>query len=150
MPDSRHCSPRPAPAMPRFELRYRPAAVADLEDIYRAVLHVSTSPVVARRYVERIRDRCRRITVLPQGGGLRDDLAPGLRSVPFERRAVIVYRVLGQTVEITNVFHGGRDYTALYRHGVLVPNTFARMGPPPLPGRRLFGAPLQWRTQPSP
>ena len=117
MPGSRHCSPRPAPAMPRFELRYRPAAVADLEDIFRAVLRVSTSPVVARRYVERIRDRCRRIAVLPQGGRLRDDLAPGLRSVPFERRAVIVYRVLGQTVEITNVFHGGRDYAALYRHG---------------------------------
>jgi plasmid stabilization system protein ParE len=42
--------------MPRFELRYRPAALADLEDIFRAVLRVSTSPVVARRYVERIRD----------------------------------------------------------------------------------------------
>ena len=103
--------------MPHFELRYRPAAVADLEDIFRAVLRISTSPVVARRYVERIRDRCRRITRLPQGGRLRDDLAPSLRSVPFERRAVIVYRVVGQTVEITNVFHGGRDYAALYRHG---------------------------------
>jgi len=30
---------------------------------------------------------------------------------------VIVYRVLGQTVEITNVFNGGRDYAALYRRG---------------------------------
>ena len=57
MPGSRLCSPRPSPAMPRFELRYRPAALADLEDIFRAVLRVSTSPVVARRYVERIRDR---------------------------------------------------------------------------------------------
>jgi hypothetical protein len=30
---------------------------------------------------------------------------------------VIVYRVLGQTVEITNLFHGSRDYAALYRRG---------------------------------
>jgi toxin ParE1/3/4 len=117
MPGSRHCSARRAPTMPRFELRYRPAALADLEDIFRAVLRVSASSVVTRRYVERIRDRWRRITLLPQGGRARDDLAPGLHSVPFERRAVIVYRVLGQTVEITNVFHGGRDYAALYRRG---------------------------------
>ena len=56
MSGSRHCSARPAPAMPRFELRYRPAALADLEDIFRAVLRVRASPAVAPRYVERIRD----------------------------------------------------------------------------------------------
>lgn len=38
-----------------------------------------------------------------------------LRSV--ERRAVIVYRIVGETVEITNVFYGGRDDAALYRRG---------------------------------
>ena len=102
-------------AMPRRELRYRPAALADLEDIFRSVLRVSASPIVARRYVERLRDRCRRITLAPQGGRPRDDLGPGLRSVPFERRAVIIYRVLGETVEIVNVFHGRRDYATLYR-----------------------------------
>jgi toxin ParE1/3/4 len=103
--------------MPRVELRWRPAALEDLDAIFRAVLRVSASPIVARRYVERIRERCRRIALLPQGGRPRDDLAAGLRSVPFEHRAVIVYRVLGDTVEITNVFHGGRDYAALYRRG---------------------------------
>jgi hypothetical protein len=41
--------------MPHFERRYRPAALADLEDIFRAVLRASPSKVVARRYVERIR-----------------------------------------------------------------------------------------------
>jgi toxin ParE1/3/4 len=79
------------------------------------VLRVSASPVVARRYVERIRERCRRITILPHAGRPRDDLAPGLRTIPFERRAVIVYRIVGETVEITSIFHGGRDYAALYR-----------------------------------
>ena len=38
--------------MLRFELSYRQAALADLEDIFRVVLRVSTSPVVARRYVK--------------------------------------------------------------------------------------------------
>ena len=117
MPGSRPCSPHPALAMPNFELRYRPAALADLEDMFRGILRVSASPVVARRYVERIRARCRLIPTLPHAGRLRDDLAPGLRTVPFERHVVIVYRVVGGVVEITNIFHVGRDYAALYRRG---------------------------------
>ena len=78
-------------------------------------MRISASPVVARRYVERIRERCRRITLLPQAGRPRDDLAPGLRSVAFERRVVIIYRLTNETVEIINVFHGARDYAAIYR-----------------------------------
>jgi toxin ParE1/3/4 len=103
--------------MPPFELHYRPTALADLEDTFRSVLRVSANPITARRYIARIRERCRRITILPLAGRPRDDLAPGLRTVPFERRIVIVYRVVGETVEVTNVFHGERDYAALYRHG---------------------------------
>jgi toxin ParE1/3/4 len=98
------------------ELRFRPAAVTDLEEIFARALQVSGSRTVARRYIGRIRDRCRRITVLPLAGRPRDDLAPGLRTAPFERHAVIVYRVAADgIVEIVNIFHGGRDYEALYR-----------------------------------
>jgi toxin ParE1/3/4 len=103
----------------RLELRYRPTALTDLEDIFRRILLVSASPVTARRYVERIQARCRLIPTLPLAGRPREDLAPGLRTVAFERRAVIVYRVIGETVEITNIFHGGRDYAALYRRGAI-------------------------------
>ena len=39
----------------------------------------------------------------------------GLRTVPFERSAVIAYRVENDTVEITNIFYGGQDYEALYK-----------------------------------
>ncbi|HTR16716.1 MAG TPA: type II toxin-antitoxin system RelE/ParE family toxin [Acetobacteraceae bacterium] len=99
-----------------YDLRFRPEALDDLEEIARAVRRLSGSREVARRYVGRILDRCRHIATLPQGGRLRDDLAPGLRTVPFERRLVIVYRLTGtNTVEITNVFHGARDYAALCR-----------------------------------
>jgi toxin ParE1/3/4 len=65
--------------------------------------------------VTRIIERCQRIGIVPHGGRSRDDLAAGLRTVPFERRAVIDYRVTDEIVEITNVFYGGRDYEALYR-----------------------------------
>jgi toxin ParE1/3/4 len=101
--------------MRRLEVRYRREALNDLRDIFRLVLRISASRVTAERFVGRIRERCRRIGDVPHGGMARDDLAPGLRTVPFERKAVIAYRVVGELVEITNVFHGGRDYEALYR-----------------------------------
>ena len=52
---------------------------------------------------------------MPRGGRPRDDLEPGLRTVPFERSAVIAYRVESDSVLILNVFYGRRDYEALYR-----------------------------------
>jgi len=52
---------------------------------------------------------------LEHAGRPRDDLLPGLRTVPFERKAVIACRLIEDRVEITNLFYGGRDYEALYR-----------------------------------
>ena len=99
-----------------YELRFRPEALADLEYIARAVRRVSGSAEVGRFYIARILERCRHVATLPHAGCPRDDLAPGLRSVPFERRLVIISR-LGEPddVELTNVFYRGRDYAALYR-----------------------------------
>jgi toxin ParE1/3/4 len=100
--------------MQRLEVFFRPEAIADLQDIYRVIYRVSQSDVTATRFVERIMARARRVGDAPRGGRPRDDLSPGLRTVPFERTAVIAYRV-GDVVEITNVFYGGRDYESLYR-----------------------------------
>jgi plasmid stabilization system protein ParE len=44
--------------MPRVELRWRPAALEDLDAIFRAVLRVSASPIVARRYVAQTQHSC--------------------------------------------------------------------------------------------
>ena len=101
--------------MRRLKVRYRPEALADLEDIFRAVLRKSASQVTAERFVGRIRERCHRIGNVPRGGRARDDLEPDLRTVPFEHSAVIAYKVETDCVRITNVFYGRRDYEALYR-----------------------------------
>jgi toxin ParE1/3/4 len=100
--------------MRRLKVQFRPEAVADLDEIFNAVLRISKNPITAERLIGRILARCGRIGNAPHGGRPRDDLEPGLRTVPFERRAVIAYRVTS-VVEITNVFYGGRDYEALYR-----------------------------------
>ncbi|MBY5624616.1 type II toxin-antitoxin system RelE/ParE family toxin [Rhizobium leguminosarum] len=72
--------------------------------------------VIANGFVKRVMTRCRKIGDAPNGGRPRDDLAPGLRTVPFEHSAVIAYHVT-DAVEIVNVFYGGRDYEALFRAG---------------------------------
>ena len=48
-------------------------------------------------------------------GRPRDDLKVGLRTVPFERKAVIAYRVEADCVRISSIFYGGGDFEALYR-----------------------------------
>lgn len=110
MPGWKSCS-----LMQEIEVVYRPEAIDDLESIYRFILQLSRDPNVARAYTSRIRERCRRIGSVPHGGTPRDDLASGIRTVAFERRAVIAYQLSGEQVEITNIFYGGRDFEALYR-----------------------------------
>jgi len=85
--------------MRRVDVVYRPEAIADLQDIFRHIAERSQSETMAERFVSRIMNRCRRIGDVPYGGRSREDLASGLRTVPFERSAVIVYRV-ADVVEI--------------------------------------------------
>lgn len=100
--------------MPQHEVLYRPEAVADLRDIFLYVLRRSQDPKMAEQYVARVRQRCRRLGAFPSVGTPRDDLRPGLRTVAFERRAVIAYLVDGDAVVTTNVFFGGRDYEGIH------------------------------------
>jgi toxin ParE1/3/4 len=99
--------------MRRVKVTYRPEALADLKDIHGFVVAASQSLTTANAFVGRIMARCRKIGDAPNGGRPRNDLAEGLRMVPFERSAVIAY-VNADTVEITNIFYGGRDYDALF------------------------------------
>ncbi len=101
--------------MRSLPVEFRPEAQADLADIFRFVLNLSRNHDLAEGFVRRITDRCARIGGVPHGGRPRDDLATGLRTVPFERTAVIAYRVERDRVLVTNVFYGGRDVEALYR-----------------------------------
>lgn len=70
---------------------------------------------VAERFTGRIVDQCERIGEVPFSGVAREDLGEGFRMRAFERSAVILYRVTDQTVEIVDIFYGGRDYEALLR-----------------------------------
>ncbi|RWP39416.1 MAG: type II toxin-antitoxin system RelE/ParE family toxin [Mesorhizobium sp.] len=92
-------------------------AIADLEAMAAYLLESSGSKNIADGFVDRIKQRCQSIGNAPRGGRSRDDIAPGLRTVPFEHSAIIAYVVDDDLVRIVNIFYGGRDYEALMRDG---------------------------------
>jgi toxin ParE1/3/4 len=89
------------------EVLLAPTAIEDLDDIHRYIAD-HADDATADAYLARIA-RCRSIGGAPMIGTPRDDLIPGLRTVPFERRATIAYFVSGRVVTIQRVLHAGRD-----------------------------------------
>ncbi|MCR9122484.1 MAG: type II toxin-antitoxin system RelE/ParE family toxin [Phyllobacteriaceae bacterium] len=100
--------------MRRLEVELSEEAIADLETIFFFVFDKTRSAKVADGFVDRIEARCMKVGDVPHGGTARDDLAPGLRTVPFERTALIAYRIEDDRVAITNVFYRGRDMDAAF------------------------------------
>jgi toxin ParE1/3/4 len=50
------------------------------------------------------------LATFPERGTRRDDILPGLRTIGFERRVTIAFRVLKARVEIVTIAYGGRDF----------------------------------------
>jgi toxin ParE1/3/4 len=99
----------------RHKVSFRPRAEADLFDLYRYIAEESGVPV-AGNYIARIEEACLALETFPQRGTRRDDVRPGLRTIGFERRATIVFRVDKGEVVIVRIFYGGQDYERWLRH----------------------------------
>ncbi|HEX8192266.1 MAG TPA: type II toxin-antitoxin system RelE/ParE family toxin [Allosphingosinicella sp.] len=97
-------------------LAFRPAARADLAEIH-AWVAARAGPDVALDYVLRIHEACHSLCDFPSRGSPRDDLAPGLRTVSFERRAVIAYLVEPSAVRIVRILHHGREVRRAFGYG---------------------------------
>jgi toxin ParE1/3/4 len=91
-----------------LDLVYLPGADADLDRIYHWLApHAGAADALA--YLNRIEAACQRLTEFPRRGSPHAQLGPGLRSIPFERRATIYYRLAGPAVEIVRILHRGLD-----------------------------------------
>lgn len=99
--------------MRSLPVRFREEAIADLEEIAAYLVGQEAHETVVLSYIGRIRKQCEKIGDVPEGYAPRPDLGPGIRLAPFERSAVIAFRIAQDGVEIVNVFYGGRDYAAL-------------------------------------
>lgn len=97
-----------------MRVTFRPQARSDFRTIFRIVLDRSQDVSTARRFTQRIKDRCERIGDAPYAGRPRDDLEVGLRTIAFERSAVIAYTIDQGRVRIANIFYRGRDITRFY------------------------------------
>ena len=72
------------------------------------------------------------LEISPARGTRRDDIRPGLRTIGFERRATIAFRIVGREVVIIRIFYGGRDFERiLHDSDEDYVGAVARMSDPP-------------------
>jgi toxin ParE1/3/4 len=86
-------------------------AQSDLEEIWAYI--AQDNPGSADRFVDRILQACRKLAHAPRIGRPRDELASGLRSLPFEKY-VMFYRIATSGVEIARILSGYRDIEVLF------------------------------------
>jgi len=98
-----------------YKVTFRPLAESDLIALYDYIAGEAGSEI-AGAYIERIEAACLSLETFPQRGTRRDDIRPGLRTIGFERRATIAFRVVKSEVTIVRIFYGGRDYEGILRH----------------------------------
>ena len=67
----------------------------------------------ADRFLDLIEQKCQHLADFPESGRSREDLAPGLRSVPVERH-VIFYRPSSAGIEVVRVLSAYRDAPAQF------------------------------------
>jgi len=101
--------------MVKYRVYFMPDAIKDLEDIYLYIVEQSGFPERAWNYMERLKSKCQELEIFPIRGQLRSDLMDGLRIYPLDNKAVAAFLVdeADSTVQILNVFYGGRNYEAL-------------------------------------
>jgi toxin ParE1/3/4 len=95
----------------RFRVELTARAEGQLQEI-EAYIAREAGAAVATDYIRALLDRCQSLCELPMRGTPRDAVRPGLRSIPFRRRATIFYAIKGAVVTIVGIAYGGRDQGA--------------------------------------
>lgn len=92
---------------------FTPEAEQDLIDI--ADYLSQWSPTAAQRVLDDIERTCRTLASNPGLGRSREDLGPGLRSMPVGKYIIIFRAAPAQsTVEIIRVLHGRRNIPTVF------------------------------------
>src|SRR5436853_3090555 len=93
---SSNVAPRGARAI---RVRFSRPAIADLKRIADWIAEGADEDL-AEAYVRRIEARCGQLSHFPRRGRPRDELGAGLRSIVFERRATILYKIEADEVVV--------------------------------------------------
>ena len=78
----------------------------------RAYITNQRSRQIANAYIKRLRRFCEGFAMAPHRGEVRTDLKEGLRTIGFEHRISIVFRVYDdqQLVRVTGIRYAGRSF----------------------------------------
>lgn len=91
-------------------LHFSSAARKDMTDIFDYI--AMDNPRAARSFLDKLKVACQRLSQFPDMGVIRDELAPGVRCIPFASY-LIFYRRVEHGVEVIRVLHGSRDHLGL-------------------------------------
>lgn len=89
-----------------------PLAVQDLIALHDWVREAA-GRTLADRYLDRIEAKVAGLAQFPMRGTPRDDLARGVRTLVFERKLIIAYRIEEQTVRVLRIISGQRELAPL-------------------------------------
>jgi toxin ParE1/3/4 len=96
------------------EAIWRPEARDDLYAIYDWIAH-QADPDTAFGYASRIEAFALRLSNFPNRGSPRFKLARGLRTVTFERRIIVAYRVVKDEAHIVRLIPASRDFARAFK-----------------------------------
>jgi toxin ParE1/3/4 len=97
----------------RRRVRFAQAAQEELDEVWQYVQGES-GPARASALIDGIVAGCRRLEDAPSLGRPMRGLGPGVRMLVVERYRVL-YRILGDRVEIDRVIHSRRDFPKAWR-----------------------------------
>ncbi len=84
------------------------AAIADLSELGRWIAERADT-ATAEAYVSRIEAACERLGTFPNRGTSRFHVLKGLRTITYQRRVIIAYRVGDESVQILRLIDTARD-----------------------------------------
>jgi toxin ParE1/3/4 len=92
----------------KYEVRFLAEAVDDLDAIFVFIAQ-NSSFEIADGYLARIERVCRSLQTFPLRGTTVPGRIQGLRTMGFERRITIVFKVAERSVSILRILYGGRN-----------------------------------------
>jgi toxin ParE1/3/4 len=89
----------------------RPLAGTDIAEIWDYIAEDSVDQADA--WVDRLDAKLHLLSSQPAMGRARDELSPGLRSMPFGRY-VIFYETMADGIDVVRILHSARDIDAVF------------------------------------
>ncbi|WP_224544017.1 type II toxin-antitoxin system RelE/ParE family toxin [Mesorhizobium sp. CA16] len=91
----------------KYQVRFHAAAERDIAELL-SELAPKAGVATALRLVGRIVDYCLDFETFPERGTRHDEIAPGLRTVGWRRRATIAFEIVDDKVVILRILYSGR------------------------------------------